>query len=632
MAKTKSQTRGCRGTHQGDLRKRLGVELGTGRTSCVLPASVAITTRDEAGFSPFVDDQCQMKGQHLPMPRTHASHALLVIAALALTASCGGAPARPRGTGSVVTLSVIGTNDLHGHIEALPAFSGYVANVRQARAEDGDVVLLDGGDMFQGTLESNLSEGAPITAAYRLIGYDAVTIGNHEFDYGPLGDHATPSSASDDRRGALRARIAESPYPFLTANLVDRTTHERASIGTDAHPVLPTVILEKRGLRIGVIGVTTEETLHTTIAANVDDLALLPLAEAIQAQATLLRAQGVNAVLVAAHAGGRCEHFEDAEDISSCESDQEIMALAEALPEGTVDAIVAGHTHQGMAHRVRGIPIIESFSYGRAFGRIDLTFDAEGHLISRRIFPPTQMCRAAACASEMYEGAPVVAMPEVTRVAEQARIHAESQRQANVGISLTDEIHRDGSHESALGNLFTDLMRQARPQADVALYNGGGLRADLPQGPLLYGAFYEALPFDNRFAFVRMQGSELAAMLLHDATSGGSFLSVSGVHAEITCVSGEARIVLTRPDGSVVGDDEALMIVTSDFLATGGDHYFSAARDRQGGMTLEDGQPMREAMVDALRARGGTLHSQELFNPTTPRVVYPGERPVTCAP
>jgi len=564
--------------------------------------------------------------------RLLASRTLLTTAAFTLAASCGGAPSRPRGTGAVVTLSVIGTNDLHGHIEALPAFSGYVANVRRARAADGDVVLLDGGDMFQGTLESNLSEGAPITAAYRLIGYDAVTIGNHEFDYGPLGQQATPASPSEDRRGALRARIAESPYPFLTANLVDRTTRGRAAIGTDAHPVLPTVILEKRGLRIGVIGVTTEETLHTTIAANVDDLALLPLAEAIQAQAILLRAQGVNAVLVAAHAGGRCAHFEDAEDSSSCETDQEIMALAEVLPEGTVDAIVAGHTHQGMAHRVRGIPIIESFSYGRAFGRIDLTFDAEGHLITQRIFPPTQICVADACASVIYEGAPVVAMPEVTRVAEQARMHAQAERQASVGITLSDVIHRNGSHESALGNLFTDLMRQARPQADVALYNGGGLRADLPEGPLLYGAFYEALPFDNRFAFVRMQGSELAAMLLHDATSGGSFLSVSGVHAEITCAAGEAGIVLRRPDGSVVRDDEALLVVTSDFLATGGDLYFSAARQREGGMTLEDGAPMREAMVEALRAHGGALSSQELFNPSAPRVAYPGERPVTCAP
>jgi 5'-nucleotidase len=570
----------------------------------------------------------------------YASRSILGLS-LALLTACGGAtsrqesqprPSRAQGTGRQVTLSILGTNDLHGHIEALPAFSGYVANVRRARAADGDVVLLDGGDMFQGTLESNLSEGAPITAAYRVIGYDAVTIGNHEFDYGPLGERATPASPSDDRRGALRARIAESPYPFLTANLVDRTTHERASIGTEARPVLPTVVLEKSGLRIGVIGVTTEETLHTTIAANVDDLALLPLAEAIQTQATLLRAQGVNAVLVAAHAGGRCAHFEDPDDLSSCETDEEVMELAAALPEGTVDAIVAGHTHQGMAHRVRGIPIIESFSYGRAFGRIDLTFDAEGHLIERHIFAPTQMCRAEACASENYEGAPVTPMPEVARIAEEARAHAESQRQAPVGITLADGIHRDGNHESALGNLFTDLMRQARPQADVALYNGGGLRADLPEGPLAYGSFYEALPFDNRFAFVRMRGSELAAMLLSDATQGGSFLSVSGVHAEITCTEGTARIVLTRPDGRVIADDEELLIVTSDFLATGGDEYFSAARARDGGMTIEDGEPMREAMVEALRAHGGTLSANELFTRETPRVRYPGERPVTCTP
>src|SRR5687767_452444 len=109
-------------------------------------------------------------------------------------AACSQPPARdpdkPPPTGKpkpgAVTLTILGTNDLHGALERLPLFAGYVANVRAARAADGGgVVLLDAGDMFQGTLESNLAEGAHVVRAYNAIGYTAAAVGNHEFDFGP---------------------------------------------------------------------------------------------------------------------------------------------------------------------------------------------------------------------------------------------------------------------------------------------------------------------------------------------------------------------------------------------------------------------------------------------------------------
>jgi len=537
------------------------------------------------------------------------------------------------GRGGVVTISLVGTNDLHGHLEALPAFSGYVANLRAAREADGGaVVLLDGGDMFQGTLESNLAEGSPIVEAYAAIGYDAVTIGNHEFDYGPVGERATPASPEDDRRGALRARVAQAPYPFLSANLLDRVSREPAMLGTPERPVLPTVILERAGIRIGVIGITTEQTLTTTIAANVDDLTLQPLAEAVRAHARALRENGIEIVLVAAHAGGRCERFETPEDLSSCEDDQEIMELARALSPGTVDAIVAGHTHQGMAHVVEGIAIIESFSYGRAFGRIDLVVErATGRVIGRQIHPPTNLCREDDCAETRYEDRPITSDPRVIEIVARATEQAAQRRATSLGVTLTTEITRSGDSESPLGNLFTDLMRAARPEADVALYNGGGLRADLPAGALTYGVFYEALPFDNRFAFVRMTAGELGRMLVRNATRDGSFLSIAGVRAAIACNErDEVHATLTRDDGRALADDEPITVVLSDFLATGGDGVLSEVREREGALRIEDGAPMREAMVEVLQRRGGTLTASDLLDPARPRVSLPGERPVRC--
>ena len=147
------------------------------------------------------------------------------------------------GADGTVTLSIIGTNDVHGGIVprdgrgGLAVLGGYAANLRAARARDGGAVLLiDAGDIFQGTLESNLSEGAEVVAAYNALGYAAATIGNHEFDFGPVGSAATPQQPSDDPRGALKQRAAEARFPFLAANLIDAATAPSRGLGrTCAH-------------------------------------------------------------------------------------------------------------------------------------------------------------------------------------------------------------------------------------------------------------------------------------------------------------------------------------------------------------------------------------------------------------
>ncbi|UJR86734.1 bifunctional metallophosphatase/5'-nucleotidase [Sandaracinus amylolyticus] len=574
---------------------------------------------------------------------------LVLILALLLS-SCGGAATPPpRVTEPAVvtqeaapevpphaTMSIVGTNDLHGHIRALPLFAGYLANLRAARTRDrGAVLLLDGGDMFQGTLESNLEEGASVVRAYEVLGYDAVTIGNHEFDYGPIGPRATPRDPGDDPRGALRARIEEAEFPFLSANLLQREGGARAELG------LPSVLLERAGLSIGVIGVTTEQTLTTTIATNVADLAMRPLADAITAEAQALRARGAAMVVVTAHAGGHCERFDDPDDLSSCDPTEEIFEVARALTPGTVDAIVGGHTHQAVAHRVNGIPIIEAYSYGIAFGRVDLVVDrASGRVVDVRVMPPQRLCGAegaspegdlAACAPGDYEGAPVVSDARVAEVIAPSLARADSQRHDELGPTLTEPFAKQYGSESALGNLFVDLMLRARPDADAAIINGGGLRADLPAGPLRYGALYEAFPFDNRFAMVRMRASELAAMIAQNLARGGGYLSLGGVRAEARCVRGELVVSLTR-DGRRIRDAEVLDVLASDFLVSGGDGAFAAIRERDpSALTIEDDPPIREAMAEALRAmRGQTLASRAFFDPEAPRVRAPGARPVSC--
>ncbi len=573
-----------------------------------------------------------------------AMRSVLLVLVVLLGSACGTTPqdrpppapvgAAPAVSAGPVTISIVGTNDLHGHMRELPLLAGYLENLRAARERDGGaVVLLDGGDVFQGTLESNLPEGAPIVRAYDALHYDAVTIGNHEFDYGPVGVRATSAEPGDDPRGALRARIAESHFAWLSANLMRRE-------GGHADLAPASTVIARDGVRIGVIGVTTEQTLTTTIAANVADLTMAPLAATIAVEAARLRSEEhVDVVVVAAHAGGDCERTDEPSDLSSCDAHQEIFRVAEALPEHAVDVIVGGHTHQAVAHLVHGIAIIESHSYGRAFGRVDLTIDLGSRAITNvRVHPPHDLCTdrppvgsdPSACAHGDYEGAPVHANAEVAAIVNEAVARAEAQRSRPLGVTISAVIDRNGDRECALGNMFTDLMHASMPQADVALYNGGGLRADLPAGPLTYGSFYEALPFDNRFAIVRLTGAELAGLITEDASHGGSVLSISGMHADVHCAGSALTTTLTRDDGRTVTPGETLTLVVSDFLATGGDGFFRAAAAREGGVTIDDGPPMREGMVRVLEAHAGAIGPLTYFDPAHPRIALPHARPVHC--
>lgn len=537
----------------------------------------------------------------------------------------------------VVPISIVGTNDLHGHLEMLPLLAGYVARLRTLReATGGAVVLLDGGDMFQGTLESNLAEGAPVVEAYEAIGYDAVTIGNHEFDYGPVGERATPREPGDDPRGALRARIAEADFAVLSANIHIRGSGAPMNIGE-----LPSVVIERAGVRIGILGVTTEGTLATTLAGNVADLMIDPLTETIAREAARLRTvEHVALVLVTAHAGGNCERNTEPLDLSHCHRNEEIFEVAEALPAGAVDVIVAGHTHQYVSHVVNGIAIIESGSYGRSFGRVDIGFDrANGRIVSTQILPSRDLCderpseeNPAACRRAPYEGHAVEADAHVASVLAPAVEAARGRREELLGVILTGRIEADREEECALGNLFTDLMLEGHPGADAAIINGGGLRADLPEGPLEYGALYQSMPFDNRYAVVRMRAEDLGALVAENAGRSGSYFSLGGLRAEVRCESEGRAVSFARLDGTAVAPDAMLTVLTSDFLATGGDGFFAALHEAHPeAFTIEDDPPIREAMASALRARGGRLDPRTLVDRRHPRIAYPGgHRPVRC--
>jgi len=543
--------------------------------------------------------------------------ALVCLVVCAACGSHGKTPAAlPERTAGPVTISIVGTNDLHGGILAkggtggLALFASYVEALRVARAPDGAVLLVDAGDMFQGTLPSNLTEGAVVVKAYAELGYDAVAIGNHEFDYGPAGDRATPTGPGDNPFGALQARAREAPFPFLAANLLDRATG-RPIAWTN---VRPSVLLEKAGVRIGIIGVTTERTLQSTMAANVKTLKMAPLARTIVDEGNKLRAEGAQAIIVAAHAGGRCSGLQNSDDAASCDPSHEIMQVIRSLPDGAADAIVAGHTHAGMAHVIEGVPVVESFSSGRAFSRVDLVIE-RGTVIRTVVYPPTDIVEGST-----FEGTTIVPSAAIAKVLEPAVERAQTEERKPLGVTLVEPIRKAVAVESAEGNLFAGLMLAARPAARVALTNGGGLRADLPAGPLLYGSLYEAMPFDNRFALVELTGAELEGIVAHNLEGSDGILSIAGTTVEARCEGGS--LVADTP----FAPDDRVVVVTSDFLATGA-LFAHVASER---ITILDGPPLRDELAAALTKRGGELRSADVFDAKQPRISYPGRRPVRC--
>jgi 5'-nucleotidase len=344
---------------------------------------------------------------------------------------------------------------------------------------------------------------------------------------------------------------------------------------------------------------------------------------------------------VSAHAGGRCSEFDRPRDTSTCEGDAEIFEVARRLPSGTVDAILAGHTHAGVAHEVGGIPIAEAYSGGRAFSRIDLVVDrATGRVTSHHIMAPTNICSRVNAQSRQcipqgpparYEGAAVASDPAIERLLAPAVDEARALQSKPLGVVLETPIARGGDGpRSPLGQLFVDAMRQAAG-GDVAINNSnGGLRADFPAGPLTYGRLFRTMPFDNQLVTLQLRAADLSRVLAADLRRRTPNLSVSGVRVEGSCMGGAPRVRLHRDSGPI-RDDAMLRVVTTDFLALGGDAILAAAAPPGGFQIANDGPLLRDAVADSLRARGGRLNEAELARRSASVWTLPGPLPLTCS-
>ena len=551
---------------------------------------------------------------------------------------------QPANENTAVTLSIVSTNDVHGELQAdrnrggLVTVSGYVNALRSARG-DRNVLLVDAGDMWQGSIESNLNEGAAVVAAYNEMGYAAAAIGNHEFDFGPVGLRVTAAGPDDDARGALKARATDAVFPLLGANVVDASTGKIVDWAT----VRPATIVQAAGIDVGIIGVVTSSTPQTTIAANLDGLQIAPLAETIRREAERLRADGIPLVIVVAHAGGSCDDFADPLDLSSCERDSEIFEVARSLPSGLVDHIFAGHKHQGLAHIVNGISISSGYSHAYAFSRIDFRVDASAATVTRdRLFPPQVACpfrrldnedcawlRTPDVAPAVYEGFVVAPDPAVVGIADAATAAARERKLRKIGPYLETPFTLKGNPESALGNLMTYALLESA-NADVAMHNvSGGIRGILPAGELTYGSVYEMFPFDNRAVVISMRGRDLRKVIAAQVHVSRRRAGISGMRVSASCDGGSLNVEMRLDDGRRIADDDTVRVVVNDFLALGGDGILNPAMP-PGGFRYDVELPLaRDLLVDWF-SRRDRLHAEDFLSGDAPRWRVPADIPDNC--
>lgn len=466
---------------------------------------------------------------------------------------------------TVITL--LTANDFHGTLtgdgKKNPGISKFVNFlINEEKKNPNGTLILSAGDMFQGSADSNLLYGQPVVTAMNYAGFDAMVLGNHEFDWG---------------LDKLQARMDQSDFPYLAANLVEKST------GKTPDFVKPYVLVNKNGINVGIIGIVTPETATKTKPELVAPYDFKNPAEVVNALVPEVRKAGADIVVVLSHLGA----FQNSK---TGEITGEAAELAKAVTG--VDAIIAGHTHTTVSGTVNNIPIVEAYYNGRSVGVVDIFINTD----TKAVVKKTQ-----------YVDASVVNAPESANVTAWFNLVQSligPVKNQVIGKATADFPHSpDETQTTLLGNWVTDVMRKA-VNADIAIQNGGGLRRDLPAGNITMGLLYEIMPFDNTLFTMDLTGAQVRAAIEHGIMSEdfkpGQFSGVM-VKYDSTKEAGSRIVEIKLVDGTPLDDSKIYKVVTNDFQAGGGDKYTMFLEGKNGKDTAI---PVRDVLVNEIKAKG----------------------------
>lgn len=498
-------------------------------------------------------------------------------------------------------LTVMHQNDIHANLDNMPKT---VTAVKEIRAENENALYVNAGDSFSGTLYFNEFEGAADIAMLNLLGVDAFTLGNHEFDLG----------ASPAGHDALVKFIKDANFPVLTANVdfskdakFDGLFTDGVTENAEAGHVYSAIVKEVDGEKVGIFGLTTAETADISSPGSI---AFENYIEEAQKAVAALEAQGINKIIALTHLGY--------DDNATVDNDQELAKHVDGI-----DLIVGGHSHTQLeeATVVAGEDkdatlIVQAYQYNDYLGTVDVAFDENGAVI-------VEESASALIAVKDYEAdaeAAAVLAPYAAKI--------EEVRTAPIGIDAaealtnpraSDEGNEAGisvrNSETALGNYITEGMlekaKQLNPNVIMAFQNGGGIRASIDAGEITVGEVITVLPFGNTLATMDVTGAELKLAFEHSfkdyPKESGAFLHVAGarVTANAAQPAGERieAIEYKNEAGEYVAieADETYTIATNAFTAKGGDGYDMLAKayaeGRATDLGLSDWENLREYLL-----------------------------------
>lgn len=445
-------------------------------------------------------------------------------------------------------VTLLFTNDFESAYDPIDAFwrddidqIGGVAHmatlISELRNTESRVFLFDAGDIFTGTL-ARRTQGAVSFDLMQLLDYDAMAIGNHEFEYGWQ---------------SFAREKARSPFPVLGANLF--------YAGTDHSYAQPWTIIERGGVRVGVIGLLGQDAATALIPSNIAGVEVRDPTETLRVHVQQLRPE-VDLIVVLIHQGPTAPmQTDDEADPRVFRGNRENMALAGAVPG--VDVILAGHTDAGtespLVHPETGTLIMQTWGQGQHLGIMRLSLDKGGQI------------RSFSGELQAVDAARYPAEPRLAQRLQHWRAEHPDLQQV---IGTTEGvIARRYYDESPLGNLFADVAKKAA-SAEIGLMPSGAIRRDLPAGDLRRVELIDAFPFQDRLATVKVRGSVLKRILEQGFSLERGLLQVSGLQIgyDLERDVGE-RVQFVCVNGTALDDERIYSVGTVEIIAKGGDAY-----------------------------------------------------------
>jgi 5'-nucleotidase len=430
---------------------------------------------------------------------------------------------------------VMHTNDIRGHVLAGPDGGGS-ARLATIVHEVKPDLMLDAGGMLSGSLISDTFLGAPVIDVMNAIGYDAATVGGNEFNFGV---------------NALAARAREANFPLLSANATSPVDEIQVA-----------AIFNAQGVRIAVIGLTSDELTHTGHPQNVKYVDVADSILTLQSTLPRLRDRADCIVLLT--------------NVSQAEEQR----IAKAFPE--IRLIIGAHEEVELPVRVGSTTIVSAGKFGKYAGKLDLTFsDGKLKAIEARLLPV-----------ENAEPDPAIA-----KVLEPFESKLTETLKQVVGQAAGD-LSRSIGPESHIGNLLADAVRE-KTGTMIALVNPADAQKGIRKGPITSGMLFELLPSENTIVTMWLSGTQIKHIL------NRNLMNLSGLRVKLDESKPEGKRLISAQlsDGTPLRDQGYYTVTTNDFLMMGGNGNteFSA------GVDVEDtGILMRDALAEHI-ARLGTI-------------------------